>query len=158
MNTPVIIGVDPGGTGAIAAVDAATGALIWCEDMPTVDKRVSGAIVADLLVNEVAVAAWVEDLHATAPMGASASFRMGCSLGVVLGTLASARIPTHMVRPTVWKKAAGLSKDKNQSRRLALELYPDHASLFARVKDDGRAESVLIARHGWQHHTERPAA
>jgi hypothetical protein len=34
MNTPIILGVDPGATGCLAGLDAATGHLIWVEAMP----------------------------------------------------------------------------------------------------------------------------
>jgi hypothetical protein len=48
-----------------------------------------------------------------------------------------------------WKKANGLvKKPKSASRGLAMELWPDAAPLFKRVKDDGRAEACLIARAG----------
>ncbi len=51
--------------------------------------------------------------------------------------------------PTVWKKAFGLVKTtKEDSRQLALELWPHLADDLARKKDEGRAEACLISRWG----------
>ena len=150
MNTPVIIGIDPGGSGAIAALDAATGALIWVEDMPTLDKAVQAPLLTDLLANEIIVAAWVEGLHATAPMGPSSAYRMGAAHGVVLGVLGALRAPLHRVRPSVWKKTQKVTADKATSRRRAIEVWPGMSSYFALVKHTDRAEAALIARHGME--------
>ena len=156
MNTPIVLGVDPGAAGALAALDAATGALIWVEDMPTLDRAVQAPLVADLLAGEIIVAAWVEQLHGTAPMSASAAHRMGQAEGVVLGVLGALRAPLCQVRPTQWKKAQKVTKDKGSSRRRAIELWPAMSHLFARVRDDGRAESALIALHGWHERKATP--
>lgn len=149
MNPPVVIGIDPGVSGAVAAVDAATGALVWVEDMPALDKHVNAAALADLLEGEVIVAAAVEAVHAMPKQGVTSSFNFGRSYGVVLGVLAALDAPVVHVRPTVWKRALGLNADKSASRRLATETWPAHARQFTRVKDDGRAEAALIARHAW---------
>jgi hypothetical protein len=44
----------------------------------------------------------------------------------------------------VWTRAItrGIGKDASRSR--AMELYPSHQKEFARAKDDGRADAVLI--------------
>lgn len=158
MNTPVIIGVDPGATGAIAALDAATGDLVWIEDMPTLDKRVQAPLLTDLLAGEIIVAAWIEQVGGWAGQAAGGAFRFGHSTGTVTGVLGALRAPLHEVTPANWKKAAKVSKDKGSSRRAAIALWPAHSGLFARVKDDGRAEAALIARHGWLQHRAQVAA
>ena len=65
---------------------------------------------------------------------------------VILGVLAGNGVATELVRPAVWKKAARIGKDKGSARKAAQERFPDAADLFARVKDDGRAEAALLAR------------
>jgi len=54
--------------------------------------------------------------------------------------------------PPVWKRAVGIppGKDgaKDAARSEAIRRWPGQAALFARVKDDGRAESALIAVAG----------
>jgi crossover junction endodeoxyribonuclease RuvC len=57
-----------------------------------------------------------------------------------------------MIAPACWKRAVGIppGKDgaKDAARSEAIRRFPASAALFARVKDDGRAESVLIAVAG----------
>jgi len=143
----VIVGIDPGKTGALAALDG-DGHLVAVHDMPD-----SPAILAHLLRDWTSqygvVAAWVEKVASRPGQGVSSTFKFGVGYGQILGVLAAVGIPTHHVTPSVWKKAAHLSADKTASRVLACELWPDCASAFARIKDDGRAEAALIARHGW---------
>lgn len=158
MNTPIILGVDPGKAGALAALNAATGDLIWIEDMPILDKTVPGALIADLLQVEIIVAAHVELVWASQGQGAASSFNFGCGTGTILGVLAALRVPVF--RPTVakWKRTQGVTADKESSRLKALELWPGHSELFRLKKNEGRAEAALIARHGWsEHRTERAA-
>lgn len=146
MNTPIILGVDPGKTGALAGLDAATGQLIWVEDMP---DPLTGAGIADILANEIVVAAWVELQSSRPAQSSSSGHKAGINYGILLGALGALRVGYEVVTPASWKKAAGLSKDKNESRARATQLWPESSALFARVKDDGRAESALVARHGW---------
>ena len=118
-------------------------------DMPAADGHVSGALLADALedVTDLAVA-WVEDVHSMPGQGVASTFKFGRSVGVVEGALSALGIPIRWVSPAKWKKAMGLPADKGAARRRAIELWPDHAHLFARVKDDGRAEAALIAEYG----------
>lgn len=146
MNTPIVLGIDPGKKGALAALDAATGALVWLDDMP---NPLSGALLADLLVNEIVVAAAVEQQASRPGQGHVGPFQHGLGYGIILGTLGALRIGHEIVAAAAWKKAQGLSSDKNRSRALAVQRWPEQAALFARVRDDGRAEAALIAHHAW---------
>jgi crossover junction endodeoxyribonuclease RuvC len=147
----VVIGVDPGATGAIAALDT-DGGIVAVHDMPHHGGIVSPALIADILsdlrlAHDLAVA-WVERVHAMPRQGVSSSFKFGDAYGTVKGVLGGARVPLELVTPGKWKGDAGLTSDKGASRRRAIELWPEHSATFARVKDDGRAEACLIARHG----------
>lgn len=71
-----------------------------------------------------------------------------CGDGIAEGVVAGAGWPLTYVSPAKWKRDLRLSADKGASRRRAIELWPSWAELFARVKDDGRAEAALIA-HWW---------
>jgi hypothetical protein len=54
--------------------------------------------------------------------------------------IVAADIPLRLVTPQVWKKHYGLKggrENKDQARQLACRLFPQHAELFARKKDDG---------------------
>jgi hypothetical protein len=61
-----------------------------------------------------------------------------------------AGVPTNEVPPATWKKHFGLSTDKDASRAYASSVFPDQSNLWARKKDDGRAEAALIAYYGWR--------
>jgi crossover junction endodeoxyribonuclease RuvC len=54
--------------------------------------------------------------------------------------------------PPSWKRAVGIppGKDgtKDAARSEAIRRWPHKAELFARVRDDGRAEAALIAVAG----------
>ena len=68
---------------------------------------------------------------------------------MVLGVLAALAIPCTLVTPGVWKRHHGLiGGDKSESRAKAIALWPGHADLFKRRKDDGRAEAALVAVYG----------
>lgn len=150
------LGIDPGATGAVAALDG-DGGLLFVEDMPYLDGHVLAPQLAEVvLAGNGQRIAWVERAQSMPGMGVAGAFRYGAGYGCILGVLGALAVPTMTVRPNDWKRAAGLSADKGTSRRRAMELWPDHCGLFARVKDDGRAEAALIARHGWL--AERKAA
>lgn len=144
MSPDLLLGIDPGKTGALAALHP-DGSLAWVHDMP---DPISGALLADMLEGEGIAGAFVEFQVGRPGQSSSAMFTFGTGYGVVLGVLGALRIPHTLVTAGKWKKSAGLGKDKNASRALAVRLWPDHAASFARVKDDGRAEAALIARHG----------
>jgi crossover junction endodeoxyribonuclease RuvC len=71
-------------------------------------------------------------------------FSFGRSLGVIEGIIAAYDIPVTYVTPGVWTKGIGRGLGKDASRARACELYPAHQKQFARVKDEGRADAVLI--------------
>jgi len=70
---------------------------------------------------------------------------MGMTLGILTAVLAARRIPTQRVAPGTWKRAMGLTADKDEARVRAIRQWPDMADSFRRKKDDGRAEAALLA-------------
>ncbi len=72
-------------------------------------------------------------------------FQFGRGVGMVEGVLAGVGVPTQYVTPQRWQKAVGARKGKDGARLRAIELYPAYSKLFARAKDDGRADAALIA-------------
>jgi hypothetical protein len=140
-----IIGVDPGISGALALL--VDGVLEGVIDMPVFSGEASGRMIAihlGLANPDVVV---VEHVHPMPRNGGIASFSLGKNYGVVLGVAGSLSLPLVKIGPQEWKRLNGLrGKPKEASRGLAIQLWPDHAAKFARVKDDGRAEAALIAR------------
>ncbi len=80
--------------------------------------------------------------------GVVSMFSFGVSKGIIIGMLGLGLVPVFLTPPGVWKNCYGLSKDKNKSRELAATKYPLHKKLFERKRDDGRAESALLADFG----------
>ena len=148
MTPQTVIGIDPGLTGAIAAVDADTGALLHVSDMPVYDGCVDAIAVAELLEAENVAAVWLEVAQTRPGQGAPGVLRMGRNYGVLIGTIGALRLPLHHVTAAVWKRRIGVGADKETSLRRARELWPLHAHEFARKRDDGRAEAALIAVYG----------
>ncbi len=144
----VILGVDPGLTGAIAVLDEG-GGFVRVFDMPSVSGVVAARLLFLLLGQEDVSAAYVEKVSAMPGNGVSGMFRFGRALGAVEGVFGAMAMPMHWVSPGKWKRAYGLiGKDKDASRLLALERWPEAADRLKRKKDHGRAEALLIADWG----------
>ena len=148
-----ILGIDVGLNGALALIDS-DGALIEINDMPTLKdgpkgrKTVSAALLANIVYRSGATMAFVEMVNARPGEGAVGAFSFGRSRGVIEGCLAACGLPCRFIAPAVWKRAAGIppGNAKDASRSEAIRRWPSMAAMFARAKDDGRAESALI---GW---------
>ena len=152
----IILGFDPGQTGAVAAFDGERIEAVI--DMPTmtrlhgkgnqVDPYTLATALIDLCAGREATAV-LEAVSAMPGQGVTSTFHFGESVGVVLGVLGALQIPVRMVTPAKWKKAAGLlGRDKDAARTLAIQLHPEVADQLARKKDTGRADAVGIARFG----------
>ena len=143
------LGVDPGKTGALAFLDGRN--LIDVVDMPPLTGHALGSAIADLVADFAPLEiseAWVEKVASMPRQGVRSVWTFAEGYGAILGSLGAQRIPVHHVTPAVWKKAAGIPKDKDVARQRACELWPAESARFARKKDDGRAEACLIALHG----------
>lgn len=156
-RTRVVVGIDPGLTGAIAWCWPATPAMIRADDMPRVGKEVDGAQLAAWLREMRPEHAFVELANARPAkndengsqrgQGASSAFTTGANFGVIKGVLAAVGIPYTLVSSAKWKRDLRLSADKEQSRGAAIRTWPE-AACFRRKKDHGRAEAALLARWG----------
>ena len=91
------------------------------------------------------IVAVIEEVQSMPRDGAVGAFAFGKSAGLIEGVIAAAWIPIEMIRPSVWKKKAGLTADKAVAIRKAQERFPTHVHLFMRKKDDGRAEASILA-------------
>lgn len=146
--TRLTVGIDPGLTGAWAALDA-TGAIVALDDLPVIRDGRLGWIDGDALAGRLIEVRAGRELHALCeritPLpqnGRMGAFSQGCTLGSILATLQLVHARVELVTPGQWKKALGLSSDKSASLDRARLLFPG-ASLD-RKKDHGRAEALLI--------------
>jgi crossover junction endodeoxyribonuclease RuvC len=153
----IVIGIDPGVSGAVAFVYP-DGSQV--DDMPTVEVRGKRHVcphgLRSLLTKEASPdylvdAIVLEHVQGVQGTGATSAFSFGRSFGLVEGVVVGLALPLVLVRPQAWTKALGVSRDKGAHRQAAANLWPRQASLFARVKDDGRADAALLC-HWWIRH------
>jgi crossover junction endodeoxyribonuclease RuvC len=148
-----IMGVDPGASGALVILDTDDRSIVVI-DMPatkvkrgprTVNQVDAVALSLALQPYAGACTAAVEKVHSMPGQGVASTFSFGRAAGVLEGVLAALDIPFTLIPPQTWTKAMRLFGGKDGSRARAQELFPDQAHLFARKKDDGRADAALIA-------------
>lgn len=146
----MIIGIDPGCSGAIAVLDE-NGGHIAHMLMPTMKvgkgNRVNGAALAAFLREHVECHAYLEKVGAMPGQGVTSTFTFGHAAGVAEGILQGLGIPYTLVTPQSWKKTAGLiGKDKDAARTRAIQLYPELRVLDLKGKGQAVADAILIAR------------
>jgi crossover junction endodeoxyribonuclease RuvC len=158
------IGIDPGKSGAVAILEMKDELFsrVITFDTPVLkgDKgakssydpagmaRIISSGTSKIDTDESHVV--IESVHSMPGQGVSSSFDFGKGLGIWIGILAALQTPYTLVSPQRWKKAmlADVKQEKSASRGRAAQLFPSAAELFARVKDDGRAEALLMAEYG----------
>jgi len=147
-----IAGIDPGLSGAVCIFDVTAGTLTIL-DMPTVEvksgktvkRRLSEPMLAELLRPHEIDHAALEQVGAMPKQGVSSTFNFGQTYGAIRGVLAGLRIPITMVAPAKWTRDLKVTGGKDANRQRAAQLFPAYAASFSRVKDDGRADSALLA-------------
>lgn len=153
----MIIGVDIGAQGALALLSD-DGALIAVEDMPILRDgpanrpSVNAPLLAAIVSQWAPSRAFVEFVGARPGEGPVGAFAFGRSRGVIEGVLGALGVSANTLAPASWKRAVGIppGRDgaKDAARSEAIRRWPAHAALFARARDDGRAEAALIAVAG----------
>lgn len=159
----ILIGVDPGLTGAIGILGH-QGEYLGVHDMPTmarmgpkafVKNQVNGAALEELLSthlghfskNEVHVV--IETPIAFPGQHISTTAAAFLTAGIIEGVVSARHYPHTLVAPKDWKAAIGLPARgdlKATARARAVRLWP--TAPLTRVKDHNRAEALLIARYG----------
>ena len=157
MSPKLFAGIDPGISGAIGIIGE-DGGFVSVFDMPTLPtttgrRQVDFAGLAAIL-RDVGLLSFVlvERVGARPGEGAAGAFAFGHTFGGIMATLATLALPHDLVQPAVWKRRAGIPPGANKGASIATakRLLPDAAPHLARVKDDGRAEALLLAVQGWE--------
>lgn len=152
-----ILGVDPGGTGALALVEGIR--LLSVADMPVfLVRRGTGHkpeidvhSLIGLLREWAPECCFFERVNGMDGQSASAAFNFGRLAGMCEGLVKASGARFEFVSPHIWKKHMGLvNAEKDDSRAKATNRWPGMASHFALKKHDGRAEAALIAEYGRQ--------
>lgn len=167
----VVIGIDPGVTGAVA---------VYCgdqwivEDCPTniavkrktrrapkpsqsksykskthaCDPAGMAALLTEYNYEDAQV--FVEKVGPMKGQGVTSMFGFGMGYGIWLGVLATLQLPYTLVTPQAWKKEMliGVGQEKGASIARAKQLFPYLSDCLTRAKDDGRAEAILIGEYG----------
>lgn len=136
----IFLGIDPGKQGAIAAFDTDS-RTISVTDMPDTTAALHDHVAGLPYLT----GCMVEKPFYPRMIGVTNATRIAQAYGTLIGALQWKSIPFQEVRPVKWKAAMDLSSSKSASREKASQMFPDQADLFKRVKDDGRAEAVLLA-------------
>lgn len=160
----IVIGIDPGLSGALAAVKSGNRPeLLGVTDIPTTGadakRRVDVASILEWVREFEPHHAFIERAQAMPDQGASSGFHYGRAVGALEACIEGLMIPLTVIESTAWKKLHGLIKPsdvdkatwsknvKENSRQRALRLFPG-TEAFSRKKDHNRAESALIAYYG----------
>lgn len=154
--TAVFAGIDPGVTGAIGFVRL-DGSFHAVHDMPTLTtttgrRQVDPAAMAAILRQYGPAFTLVERVGSRPGEGSVGAFAFGMSYGAILAVLGTLALPHDVIQPASWKRKAGIppGADKACSIATAKRVLPCAASHLARVKDDGRAEALLLAIQAWE--------
>lgn len=154
----LILGIDPGISGAFCFFRPVSNELVHVDHFPLrpvkgsktkkkeIDLYTLQNIVAELAPQTMF--AVIEKVNAMPGQGVTSMFRFGESYGQLQGMVSAFEIPIKLITPAEWKPMLGLSRDKNESRNMAIDLFPESKDAFKRKKDDGRAEAALLAHYG----------
>lgn len=149
-------GIDPGLAGAVGFVSA-SGAFHVVADMPVLPTSTGRRVLdpaglANLLRQYQPAFVLVERVGVRPGEGATGAFSFGHTFGGILGVLGTLELPHDLIQPAVWKRKAGIpaGADKAASVLTAKRLLPAAAPSLARIKDDGRAEALLLALQAWE--------
>ena len=151
----IIIGIDPGVSGAISVLENKK--VIDVFNMPTMidgkknKRQVNGSQVANILKDslgsEKEIAVVVEHVNAMPGQGVTSMFNFGQTFGAIKGICAALSLPIFFVRPAKWKKHFELiNSSKDASRTKAIEMYPSISNQLSKKKDVNKSDAILIAR------------
>lgn len=173
----IIIGIDPGLTGALALITAQGVQAIL--DIPVMVRsqsrvRKKDGQMRDKITNQVNASALTEilrewtagadktEIHvyiekcqampgkikgSDKAQSSAGTFSLGLSAGIVEGVVAARGLPHTLVHPATWKAAMKLN-GKDKNEVRAHAIRLYPAASLHRVKDHNRAEALLIAKYG----------
>lgn len=135
----IFIGVDPGMSGAIAAIDGSGNIVRVVKNDGTERDTYEAFLGFDELVG-IAV---IERVHSMPKQGVSSSFKFGVSYGFLRGCLIASGVRFAEVSPQKWQAAMACRTggDKNISKSRAQQLFPGYKITHA------NADALLLAEY-----------
>lgn len=153
MNHPtdkLILAVDPGKTGAIAAVfpDGTIRTANFCTEKDSADT-INKWVVSALLDHGVTkTVAYVESIHSSPQQGPSQAFAFGENFGVWKGIFANTTVETHLVKPQEWQRMIP-GRGGAEGPKLKRILKAHAQRLFPNIKVTlVNADALLILKYG----------
>jgi hypothetical protein len=116
----IIMGIDPGISGAVAFYFPMVPSRISVDDVPVAGGEINGYELARLIKIHRPTLAVIERVGAMPGNGGVSMFNFGRAYGDVRGVVSALDVPMHFVTPNKWKKHFGLTSDKEQSRLRAI--------------------------------------
>jgi hypothetical protein len=160
----VILGIDPGLSGALAFLATAGVVRVETFPMPAL-KAGKGRILDEHALARMLDArardiefAMIEQQWARPTDGGPQGFKTGLGYGQLRMLLASNFIPYRIVSPMAWKRFMGVSADKDSARAMASQMLPRDAGQWATKTKEGQAEAALLALYGVSHPVRAEAA
>lgn len=148
-----MIGVDPGINGAICKL---TNGKLIIHDMPTMKivvnkknrKTIDMIKLREIIISLKPTVAYVEKVQSMPQNGGVQNFNFGMAYGQILASLAMCNCRIELVTPQAWKKAMGVTSDKQTSIDAYHQIFPKQPELVKLKKHIDRAEASLIAYYG----------
>jgi crossover junction endodeoxyribonuclease RuvC len=151
-----VVGIDPGGGGAISVVEDEELRLLDVIDMPWTREAngrnaTNAPLLAGILARTHARIAFCEFVAARPTDAKASAFSFGRARGVIEGVCGALGLPIVFLTPQTWKRLTDIPpgvENKDLARTRAIARWPAQADLFARKCDVDRAEACLIAVAG----------
>jgi len=155
----IIVGVDPGITGGLAIADTFLDKIVAVVAFPLKDRTYGKgkeidleALYGELHKHVVHIdKAYIEHVGVMPKQGVVSGFQFGRAVGQLEGMLTCFGAELNYIHPAVWKKNMGLiGTDKEATRQLIIETFPNLAHFMPRKKDHGLADAIAITVTGVQ--------
>lgn len=161
----LILGVDPGATGAMALFAPESGELIWVKDTPHKQIRLTtgkltnkidfdalyeifDSLNTDRFNYSYTVTVHIEKVAAFSKQAAPAAFNFGYAAAMPYVLARAFNFEVKFIHPAVWKRAIGLQASaKDEARELAIKLFPKFKDQLRLKKYVDRADAIFIAAH-----------
>jgi crossover junction endodeoxyribonuclease RuvC len=146
---PVWIGIDPGlRSGAIASIDH-DGGFIAADDIKAdgdkIDVKALKEQIYRMTLPGDTYLICIEHVGVRPGQGISSSGKFMRAFGAIEAVAALTSDRVEMVLPQAWKKAIGVTAEKEKSLVMARNLFPN--AMLKLKKHHGRAEALLIAEY-----------
>lgn len=146
----IYLGIDPGASGHIVAIDA-SGAYIDVIQLSDTERTIWEGLQEWTSANDAR--ATVEQVHSMPGQGVASTFKFGQGYGFIRGLLVASCVPHEYVTPRKWQAAFGIAPKSGKEGNLsaAQQLYPD-----VRMSKTGKAnafyDALLLAEYGRRKH------